>query len=182
MLVADEAATATKHNAAQAQKEVEADRNETELVVYHEVTEDVIEDKQIVEAAKTTALVITEISDNSADGSKDVTDEFCTDESFIREQDTEYEIWVVRYTDSSQASTAVDAIINIEETLKNNFNANNIKEEDQVYKIEHAKNSEKSIFIHLKLLKNCPLNVEMSARYIQTRNENLSVQIQEVLR
>ena len=83
MLVADEAATATKHNAAQAQKEVEADRNETEQVVYHEVTEDVIEDKQIVEAAKTTALVITEISDNSNDGSKDVTDEFCTDESFI---------------------------------------------------------------------------------------------------
>ena len=111
-----------------------------------------------------------------------MTDEFCTDESFIREQDTEYEIWVVRHTDSSQSSTAVDAIIYIEETLKNNFNANNIKEEDQVYKIEYAKNSEKSIFIHLKLLKNCPLNVEMSARYIQTRNENLSVQIQEVLR
>ena len=87
---ADEAEAAAKNNAAQAQKEAEADRNDTEQVDYHEVTEDVIEDNQKVEAAKTTALVITEISDSSGDGSKDVTGEFCSDESFKQDQNMKF--------------------------------------------------------------------------------------------
>ena len=77
-----------------------------------------------------------------------MTDEFCTDESFIWKQDPEYEIWVVRYTDSSQASTAVDAIIYIEETLKPILMQTTLKKKTKFTKLSMLK-TQKSQYLYI---------------------------------
>ena len=88
-------------------------------------------------------IIYTVHAEEALETNLDVTDEFCSDESFYDsiENEVDCELYEVKYFDTLKPTKAQDAVDFVNEKLKFNFDRYKVKESDRVFKIGHVKKS-----------------------------------------